>query len=192
MGKQLENDKHSICIALLKAGDSRMFTRFVREFQDMVFACCRMMGLSELDTEDAASETFLAAWQSIGKFNEKSKLSSWLWSIAYHKAVDYRRKKSSGKALDETIDTIPTPQTTSPEGLENMEQQQRLWAAVQQLPIPQAAAIVLYYRESKSIDEIAHILEMPENTVKTHLHRGRKELYNQLHAVWENDYVKKY
>ena len=61
-------------MASLKKGDSKAFAHFVREYQDMVFACCRMVGLSENDSEDAASETFLAAFQSIHQYNGNGKL----------------------------------------------------------------------------------------------------------------------
>lgn len=50
---------------------------------------------------------------------------------------------------------------------------------------------MLHYREQKSIEEIAVILQMPQNTVKTHLHRARKELYDQLQTVWKDNYVTK-
>jgi len=97
----LEDTAKEIDIALLKHGESRVFARFVRGYQDMVFACCRTVGLAGQDMEDAAAETFLAAWQSLRKFNEKGKLSSWLWKIAYHKAIDYRRKHYGQEVCDE-------------------------------------------------------------------------------------------
>lgn len=185
-----EPDKHDggISIALLRQGDAPTFARFVREYQDMVFACCRAVGLSDNDIEDAAAETFLAAWQSIGKFNHKCKLSSWLWSIAYHKAIDCSRKNRPAVSAVSDLTIAPAPQSTqrTPDGLERSD---RVWQAVQRLSTPQAAVIVLHYREQKSIDDIAAILRMPQNTIKTHLHRGRKELYDRLQSIWENEYV---
>jgi len=74
--------------------------------------------------------------------------------------------------------------------LENDEQADRIWTAVQQLPENWAAIIVLFYREDKTIAQIAEILEIPANTVKTYLDRGRKKLYQLLHKVWKNDHVK--
>jgi RNA polymerase sigma-70 factor (ECF subfamily) len=80
----------------------------VRIYQDMVFACCRTVGLREDEIEDAASESFLAAYKSIKKYSGKSKLSSWLWKIAYHKALDYRRKEPNKPVPDADMsETIP-------------------------------------------------------------------------------------
>lgn len=181
-----------ICIASLKRGDSRMFTRFVREYQGMVFACCRAVGLREEDVEDAAGEAFLAAYKSIKNYSGKSKLSSWLWKIAYYKALDYRKKwqnKTTPAKIE--IETLAAPAASPEANVSAEEQNAAVWQAVQQLSQPQAAAIVLYYREGKSIEDIARILETPENTVKTYLHRGRKELYSRLQPIWETDYVRK-
>jgi RNA polymerase sigma-70 factor (ECF subfamily) len=180
-----------ISIALLKQGDRGAFAQFVSRYQDMVFACCRAVGLSDADIEDTAAEAFLAAWQSIGKFNHNSKLSSWLWSITYHKAVDYRRKNSTaGRSLD-AVNAMPSPHPSAWDVGENTETNSRVWQAVQRLSNAQAAVVVLFYREQKPVDEIAAILQIPRNTVKTHLHRARKELYNQLQTLWENEYVEK-
>ena len=58
------------------------------------------------------------------------------------------------------------------------------------LPISWAAVIVLFYREDKTVAEIAEILELPINTVKTYMDRGRKKLFERLAHYWKNDYVK--
>ncbi len=185
-----EKTGEDICVASLKRGDSGTFTRFVRDYQDMVFACCRAVGLRGEDIEDASSETFLAAYKSIKNYNGKSKLSSWLWKIAYYKALDYR-KKEQNKTTPAMMETLAAPAATPEMNLSVEEQNAVVWQAVQRLSQPQAAAIVLYYREGKSIEDIARILETPGNTVKTYLHRGRKELYSRLQSIWETDYVRK-
>jgi RNA polymerase sigma-70 factor (ECF subfamily) len=185
-----EKTGEGIRIASLKRGDGRMFTRFVREYQNMVFACCRAVGLREEDIEDAAGEAFLAAYKSIKNYSGKSKLSSWLWKIAYYKALDYRKKEQNKTTpANIKIETLAAPAALPEVNLSAEEQNAAVWDAVQRLPKPQAAAIVLYYREGKSIEEIARILETPENTVKTYLHRGRKELYSRLQSIWETHYV---
>ena len=157
----------------------------------MVFACCRTVGLREDEIEDAASETFLAAYKSIHNYSNKSKLSSWLWKIAYFKALDFRRKEPNKPLAQADMPDSVAATGTSPEiNLADQEQNAAVWEAVGRLSKPQAAVIVLHYREGKSIEEIAQILEMPENTVKTCLHRGRKELYSRLQSIWETHYVR--
>lgn len=176
----------------LKTGDKTAFAQFVKKYQDMVFACCKTAGLGPEDSEDAASETFLAVYKSIHTFDGKSKLSSWLWTIAYRKALDIRNKKRLDASHNEEM-LKTTPSQDDPavgHTLETDEQADHIWAAVQQLPENWAAIIVLFYREDKTIAEIAEILDIPLNTVKTYLDRGRKKLYHLLHKVWKNDHVK--
>lgn len=185
--KNLELDINS-----LKNGDKAVFAQFVNKYQDMVFACCRAVGLDPEDSEDAASETFLAVYRSIHKFDGKSKLSSWLWTIAYRKALDIRAKiRPKTSFSNEVLQTTASSQgTVMEDSLENEEQGERIWEAVQQLPESWAAAIVLFYREDKNVSEIAEILDIPANTIKTYLDRGRKKLYHSLEKYWKNDHVK--
>ena len=182
--------KKTISIDLLKQGDSREFTHLIRIYQDMVFACCRTVGLREDEIEDAASEAFVTVYKSIGSYSSKSKLSSWLWKIAFRKALDYR-KKTQNKFIT-SADTIETFASLSPlpETAMSKQEQNAVWETVQKLSEPYSAVIVLYYRDRNSVEDIAQILEMPENTVKTCLYRGRKELYNRLKSMWETNYVR--
>ena len=188
-----EKARPQLCIASLKRGDTRVFAQFVREFQDMVFACGRTVGLRDHELEDAASETFLAAYRSIKTYNGKGKLSSWLWKIAYHKAVDLRRTRSHGESFAENeIEAVAASDAPLPGArLEAEEQNRILWQAVARLPTSQAATIVLFYREGRSLSEIAEILDTPENTIKSWLHRSRSELYTRLRSIQEADYVRR-
>ncbi len=176
----------------LKKGDKLAFAQFVRTYQDMVFACCRAVGLNKDDCEDAAAETFLSAWQAIPRFNGEGKLSSWLWTIAYRKASTIRGQKRPADLLADNVLMQQAESTgqSSVLALENREQTDLIWEAVGRLPHPWAAAIVLFYREDKSVAEIADILGIPANTVKTYMDRGRKKLYEHLAQFWEKEYVK--
>ena len=192
MPPKIDPNCRDVDIALLKKGDGTAFARFVKTYQEMVFACCRAAGLGKEDSEDAAAETFLAAYQSIHRFNGDSKLSSWLWTIAYRKAATLRSQKHPTDLLHEAElkETALFSMEPSEPPLETQEHSQVIWEAVRRLPPPWAAAIVLFYREDKTITEIAGILNIPANTVKTYIDRGRKKLYELLAQYWKNDYVK--
>lgn len=188
----LDKKEDSISIALLKQGDHDTFAQFVEMYQNMVFVCCKTVGLQGHDIEDAASETFMTAYKNIRQFNGNSRLSSWLWKIAYYKSIDYRRKQEELQSFSgNDIDNFVLPDVKPPVSLvESREINLLIWHIVNQLPPAWASAIVLYYREGKSIQEIAEILDKPINTVKTFLHRGRSMLYSLLQSVWETSYVK--
>jgi RNA polymerase sigma factor (sigma-70 family) len=176
-------------LRLLVSGDHAAFREFVEQYQQLVFLCCRTLGLRESEAEDVASETFLAAYEKLSSYNGKSKLSTWLWSIAYYKGVDYLRKNRRHKellsGLDEQLADRKIAQVAA--ALESKEQAEVVWQAVGQLPRLWALAIVLFYRQEKSIKEIAKIMKKRQNTVKTYLFRGRKRLKELLGNVLGED-----
>jgi len=169
-------------LKLLCSGDKDAFADFVDEYQQMVFLCCRTLGLNEAEADDVASETFLAAYQKLSKFRGQSKLSTWLWKITYYKAIDYIRKNRRDlQMLDELDEQLADKKIAQVAAeLENKERSQVVWDTVRTLPGDWAIAILLFYREEKSIREISKIMKKRENTIKTYLFRGRKRLKRLL------------
>jgi RNA polymerase sigma-70 factor (ECF subfamily) len=170
-------NKREGLIHRLQSGDSTAFADFIAKYQQQVFMCCRLLGLDTNETEDVASETFMAAYQGIGKYNGRAKLSTWLWKIAYNKSINYIRQKIRQQKLQEKLQKDYKEETSDVafDGNEEI-----VWDAVKKLPHDQAMAIVLYYRQEKSVKEIANILKKGQNTVKTNLFRGREKLKELL------------
>lgn len=152
------------------------------EYQQLVFLCCKTLGLNESDAEDVASETFLAAYQKLSGFRGQSKLSTWLWQIAYYKGINYLRKDRRYREPKERIDKQLTDRSIAEVAaeLESAEEAESIWLAVRQLPKEWATAIVLFYREDRTITEISKIMKKRKNTVKTYLFRGRNKLKTVL------------
>lgn len=169
----------------LVAGDHEAFAEFVDKYKEMVFLCCRTLGLREEEAEDVASETFMAAYRGIGRYRGQAELGTWLWSIAYRQAVNYLRKNRRVKPLlaEPEGQLVDSRSAEMLAGVENKEQAEFVWQAVERLPWLWAVAIVLFYREEKSISEIAKIMKKRKNTVKTYLFRGRKRLKMILGSV---------
>ena len=169
-------------LRLLCNGDKAAFAQFVDDYQQVVFLCCKTLGLNETEANDVASETFLVAYQKLSKFKGQSKLSTWLWKIAYYKGIDYIRKnrRDLGRldGLDEQLSDKNIAQVAAE--LENKEQSEIVWNAVRTLPSNWSIAILLFYRENKRIREISKIIKKRENTIKTYLFKGRKRLKDLL------------
>ena len=177
-------------LRLLVSGDHAAFREFVEQYQQTVFLCCRTLGLNETEAQDVAAETFLTAYEKIGTFSGKSKLSTWLWKVAYYKGINYlrknRRRKELLSGLSEQLAGAKVAQVSSA-ALENKEQADVVWRAVGRLPRLWALAIVLFYRQEKTIKEIAKIMNKRQNTVKTYLFKGRKKLKERLSNVIAED-----
>ncbi|MHC4692566.1 MAG: RNA polymerase sigma factor [Planctomycetota bacterium] len=176
-------------LRLLRSGDHDAFGEFIDKYKETVFLCSRRLGLSEEEAEDVANETFLAAYKAIEGYSGRAELSTWLWSIAYRQGINYLRKNRKEWQLEaEAGEQIGDSKEQGPaEAVESRETEQVVWEAVERLPRLWAIAVILYYREEKSIVDVAKIMQIKENTVKTYLFRGRDKLKQLLAATFEVD-----
>ena len=173
----------------LLAGDHAAFAQFVDKYKETVFLCCRTLGLKEDEAQDVASETFLAAYKGLSRYKGQAQLGTWLWRIAYRQAVNYLRKnKRTWQLLDESQGQPGHgKEQTPPAAVQSREQEKIVWEAVGRLPRLWAVAVILYYREEKMIREIAKIMRMRQNTVKTYLFRARKRLKQIIGPILGED-----
>ena len=174
---------------LLRNGDHRAFGEFIDKYKETVFLCCRRLGLRADEVEDVASETFMAAYKALSRYGGRSELSTWLWSIAYRRGIDHLRRNRRQRRLiaeagqDAVARAEPGPATA----VQGREREKIVWQAVERLPRLWALAVILHYREGKSLADIAEIMDNKENTIKTYLFRGREKLRKILAGPFGED-----
>jgi RNA polymerase sigma-70 factor, ECF subfamily len=127
--------------------------------------------------EDVISETFLDAWRQADRFEGRSAASTWLLAIARHKAYAALRRRGNMTALTEEVtdqieDCADTPDTT----VEKDARGRILRRCLDELTPAHREIIDLVYYHEKSLAEVAQIVAIPENTVKTRLFYARKRL----------------
>ncbi|MCH2489657.1 MAG: RNA polymerase sigma factor [Flavobacteriales bacterium] len=164
-------------------GDTRAFGVLVERHQEMIFTMVlRMLKVRE-EAEEVAQDTFIKAFESLSNFRGESKFSSWLYRIAYRKALD-RIRANKRQRTSQLIEAITETEIASIEdGLQYMEQKERtaiIRECILQLPETEAAVVTLYYFESQSVKEIAAITELSTDNVKIKLYRSRKKLFSLL------------
>jgi RNA polymerase sigma factor (sigma-70 family) len=186
LARQIRSERSYGWLQSLRSGDECAFAEFIDKYKETVFLCCRGLGLREHEAEDVASETFLAAYKGLGQYRGQSELSTWLWSIAYRQAVNYLRKnRRNWRALAEADKQIASSEQSCPSSAAQCsEEAEIVWDAVRHLPRLWAMAVILYYREQKSVDDIAKIMQANKSTIKTYLFRGRKRLKEMLAAAF--------
>jgi RNA polymerase sigma-70 factor (ECF subfamily) len=177
-----ERQQKADWLRLLRSGDHKAFAEFIDKYKETVFMCCRRLGLREDEAEDVTSETFMAAYNGLGRYSSRAELSTWLWAIAYRQAVSFLRKNRRQWQLEVEPDgQIAGSKEQEPAAaIQSKETGKMVWEAVERLPKLWAVAVILYYREEKSIAEIAKIMQAKENTVKTYLFRAREKLKETL------------
>ena len=125
---------------------------------------------NETLAEDLLSEVFLDVWRQAGRFQYRSSVSTWLMSIARHKALSARRRRTEGVELDEKIETTIADPANDPEVALQVRR------TLTRLSPDHRQVIDLVYYHEKSVDEVAHILDVPPATVKTRMFYARKKL----------------
>ena len=127
--------------------------------------------------EDLLSEVFLDVWRQAGRFQCRSSVSTWLMAIARHKALSARRRRTEGAELDEKIEaTIADPANDPEVALQEKDRGELLGRALTRLSPQHRQVIDLVYYHEKSVDEVAHILDVPPATVKTRMFYARKKM----------------
>jgi RNA polymerase sigma-70 factor (ECF subfamily) len=133
--------------------------------------------------EDIASDTFLDVWRQAARFEGRSAVATWMLSIARYKAMSATRRQSRCVPIDE-IDSEPVEPATDPETLAvGIDAANLLRACVADLSARQARIIELVYYDDKPVAEIARILGIPANTVKSRAFKARKRLARKLAAA---------
>ena len=157
-------------------GDQQAFAEIVREHQGMVFSICwHFLGDRAL-AEDLAQEVFLKLYRGLAAIQSASHLTHWLRRTAAHRCIDHsRRKYFRRESPIEEMQEVATGTAPADPFLH-----ERLRQTVAQLPEKQRMVVLLRYQEELGASEIAELLNMPVNTVKSTLHRALEELRGKL------------
>jgi RNA polymerase sigma-70 factor (ECF subfamily) len=159
-----------------KSGDRDAFAVLVREHQSMVFSICWNYVRNEAAAEEMAQEVFLDLFTSIRSIESPAHLTFWLRRVAAHRAIDHgrRQKNRPSVALADAPEPATAPTTRDPFVTGTL---QRL---VGTLPEKARMVVLLRFQEDMDPSEIAEVLEMPLNTVKSHLQRSLAMLREKL------------
>ena len=178
-------DQEFLWLEQARRGDQTAFSRLVGAYQGPVYNLCyRMLGNAP-EAEDAAQETFLRMYTKLHTYQPERKLSSWVLSIASHYCIDrLRRRRGQWLSLDEepVAATLASP-NRGPEDLamrsESRDEVQRL---VDMLPAAYRVPLVLRYWYDLSYIEIADMMGLTVQAVKSRLHRARLQVIEKTPA----------
>jgi RNA polymerase sigma-70 factor (ECF subfamily) len=137
------------------------------------------LGVDHSLAEDLVSEVFVAAWRQAGRYQGRSQVSTWLLAIARNKASWIRRRRDT-EQLDETVEFIQDPNPDPEVALQLTQRAKLLLRCLNQLSPAHREIIDLVYYHEKSVDEVAEIIGVSENTVKTRMFYARNRLAELL------------
>ncbi|MDO6746710.1 RNA polymerase sigma factor [Gilvimarinus sp. 1_MG-2023] len=168
-------------------GDRDAFGEIVSRYQSLLCSLAYSSVGDLKHSEDIAQETFVDAWRKLDTLAEPEKLKAWLCGILRFKVSRYRRKESRHNNSDSAeLDEQESPQPQVDETLIREQEQTLLWQTLQQLPETYREPLILFYREQRSVENVAAELDLTEATVKQRLSRGRKALQTAMVSFVED------
>ena len=189
-------DEDDVALARrVAAGDLNAFEQIMRRHNRMLYRAARSILRDDAEAEDCVQSAYLLAFQSIGAFAGRAKLSTWLARIVINEALGRKRRALRGGMvipLENAANTETFPQasaalraeTPSPE-TEAMRNE--LGALIERridaLPAGFRGVFVLRALEELSVEETAALLDIPEATVRTRYFRARRMLRESLARV---------
>lgn len=189
-------------ILLVKAfqgGDRTAFDKLVNRHKGRVFNLCYWFLGDYHDADDAAQETFIKIYRSLGKFRMESALRTWIFRIAVNtcknrctsSAFRNRKKTISFDNPGEGPGTgagfnIPNANASPSEELERKERMHQIREGINALPPDQREVLTLRDIEGLSYEEIVQVTGIPLGTVKSRLARARTELKDKLEGMKPN------
>ena len=167
-------------LALAVRGDETAFEEIVKAHESMVYSIAWHALRNTAVAEEIAQEVFLSLFRSLPAIEGEAHLIHWLRRSTSHRVIDYQRRN---RLTAVSIEAAPDPATD--ESGSDPWLEQRLRHLVGELPTPQRLVVTLRFQEEMKPGEIASVLEMPVNTVKSHLRRALSLLRERLESTME-------
>ena len=173
-----ESDERTIIKAA--RADPKAFGELYMLYVEQVFRYLYSRIGNVHEAEDITAQTFLAAFESFGRFREDRHFASWLFTIARNKAMDHFRKRENISSMDEAANFSVENDPLS--GVIQFEQMAALSRLIQALPEEDRELLRLRFLAAMSFPEIAHFLHRNEAAVKKTMYRLLARLHSKMEA----------
>ena len=130
----------------------------------------------EAAAEDTVSEVFIDVWRQAERFEGRSQVTTWLLAIARNKALSVLRRRSAEELDDEVAEFIEDPSDNPEIAMQKTQRASFLQDCLTQLSPAHREIVDLVYYHEKTVEEVAEIIDVPANTVKTRMFYARKRI----------------
>jgi RNA polymerase sigma-70 factor, ECF subfamily len=182
----LERERH--IITEVKNGNYELFGELIHIYQSPLFIFINRIIRNNDDSKDITQETLFKAYRSIKSFKFNSKFSTWLFQIGYNESINHIRKHARHTEIEKSIAMKINDDYHITE-VEKNELNEQIDKSLSELKHEQRTALHLLYKEDKSYKEIADIMKIPINTVKSHIRRGKDILKRRLSLSYDPDSI---
>jgi RNA polymerase sigma-70 factor (ECF subfamily) len=170
------DDLDEVLVGRCRRGDHAAFTELVERYERPIFnAAYRVLGREE-DAADITQGVFLKMVERLEDYDPRFKFFSWIYRIAVNESLNLLRRRGREEAIDEE-DELPGLSSTDPAWqAHEAEVSRRVQGALMGMKFSDRVVITLRHFSDCSYEEMAHILEIDEKTVKSRLFEARRRL----------------
>ena len=166
-------------------GDLRAFDALYRSFFPRLARFLNRFTRKTTLIEEIINDTMFVVWEKASTYNQTSKVSTWIFAIAYRKAMKTIKRTDEPQEAD--FDLMEAEIEMEPDNqLSQRQLQQSVSLALDAISAEQRAVVTLAYYHGMHYQEIAETMDCPVNTVKTRMFHARKRLQNLLSKVMES------
>jgi RNA polymerase sigma-70 factor (ECF subfamily) len=176
-------------IAAIAAGDRGAMRTLYNRHRVRVFRFAIRLVEDVASAEDVVSEAFIEVWRQADRFEGRSSVSTWIMSIARFKALSVRRRRQEIELDEKVAETVADQYSTPEQILLETDRRAQLRVCLSQLSPDHREIIDLVYYHDKTIEEVAEIVGVPKNTVKTRMFYARRRLAQLLAQHHDFDYL---
>jgi len=185
-----ERDLDWAIIQRVQAGNMGAFDQLVQKYREHIFSVIYNMTSNREDASDLAQETFIKAFQAIGRFRGKSSFFTWIYRIAINHTITFLKKRNrrrfisyekvDGEMSNSEIFERLTSKNRSEKGALVSELQEKLNDSLQKLSPKHRTVVILHEIEGLEHAEIAEITKVSVGTVRSRLHYAKQQLQSYL------------
>lgn len=169
------------------AGNEAAIEMLVRQHETGVFKLALSILGDETEANEVTQETFISALKSLHRYQEKSSLKAWLYTIALNLSRSSLRKRKVLERLRSTIGgilRIESQKRPSPEDeVVRTESEALVWSELNKLDERYRTVLILRYFHELSVSEISEIMSISEGTIHSRLHNAREKLRVTLQSM---------
>jgi len=163
-------------VALIAQRDKRALQQLYSRHHVRIYRFALRFLNDEAAAEDTVSEVFIDVWRQAERFEGRSQVTTWLLAIARNKALSLLRRRSSEELDDEVAEFIEDPSDNPEVAMLKSQRASVLQDCLTQLSPAHREIVDLVYYHEKSVEEVAEIISVPANTVKTRMFYARKRI----------------
>ena len=171
-----------VLIGLIAKGDKDAMRLLYARHNVRVFRFLLRIVGNDASAEDLLNEVFVEVWRTAGRFEARSQVSTWILGIARFKALTSLRRRSCDELDDEVAEAIEDTSDNPEVSVQKIERSAILQDCLKQLSIAHRQVVDLVYYHDQSIEEVAQIIGVPQNTVKTRVFHARKRIAELMAA----------